>query len=80
MDHMESRTSPRHSTSHPQNEITILNSTNLISALEASQMAGVTRRTIYSWIENKQITAYRVGGGEWRIEAETVLAMFTRNR
>ena len=44
----------------------------LVTILQASQMAGVSRRTIYHWMEGNKVDAIRLAGGQVRIYADSL--------
>ena len=39
---------------------------------EAAKSIGVSRVTIYTWIDNKKIEAYQLPSGKWRIKPEEI--------
>jgi excisionase family DNA binding protein len=47
---------------------------NLVSVNEACSLAGVSRRTIYNWLEADKIRYIRTAGGAPRIEAASLFA------
>ena len=44
---------------------------------EIETMLHVTRRTLYNWIKDKKLKAFKVGK-EWRVTEEELQAFFTR--
>lgn len=49
-----------------------------VNISEAMQLAGVTRRTIYNWLDSGKVQYVRTAGGSIRIFAETLFRQATR--
>lgn len=44
----------------------------LVSIMQACELAGVARRTIYNWLESGKLEYVRTAGGNIRIYADTL--------
>lgn len=49
-----------------------MNDRKTVSIMKASEIAGVSRRTIYNWLEDNRIEYIRTAGGSIRIFVDTL--------
>jgi excisionase family DNA binding protein len=51
----------------------------MVTIRHAAEVVGVTRRTMYGWIEREKVHSLRVASGQWRICKDS-LFMYDKTR
>jgi excisionase family DNA binding protein len=51
----------------------------MVTIRHAAEVVGVTRRTIYRWIEREKVHSLRIASGQWRVCKES-LFLYDRTR